>query len=220
MIRIDRFHLLLLISVITTALLLFLVFKEKSNNTSAKNQIVALTDTVHHYKTKDNKNAAQIAILKGSKSEILRILETKDKEILDLVKKTKNIVTITKINTVTRVDTIAKVDTLFIRAGDSVLKDSIYITKFIKNDYYTADIKIINDSVALKLDVKNDFKIITKEKPNGLFKPKTLVIEVINENPYTYTTDLSSFEITPKKKIIPKALVIGAAIIGGILILK
>lgn len=216
---ISKFHLLLIISIIAVLLLLMFSYKQYIEKSDIQSQLEAVNDTMIVYKTKEGKNAAEIKVLKGTKSQLLEIVKIKDKEVYNLIKSTKNVRTITKLNTETRIDTVTKVDTLIVKSGDSLTKDSVYITKNIKNDYYTADIKVVNDSLSLGLKVKNDFKIIGKEKSNGLFKRNTLVIDVINENPYTYSTELTSYEITPKKKVLPKILLIAGSI-AAILILK
>ena len=217
----GKFHILLGISIVAILLLLSYAYKQYNEKTVIADQLAAVTDTVTLYKTKEGKNAAIISVLKGSKKELLAIAKYKDKEIYELVKKTKNIKSVTSLKTETRIDTISKVDTMYVHVGETSNEvDSILITKEINNPFYQANIRIINDSIAVGLKVKNDFNVVIKEVSNGFFKGNTLKVDVVNNNPYTYTTGLSSYEFTPKKKVLPKILIVAGSIVTGIILLK
>ena len=219
-ITLSKFHLLLIISSVAILLLLYFLYGQYSENKLNQDQLKAVTDTMTVYKTKDGKNAAQISILKGEKKDLILIAEKRDSELAKLIKETKNLKSVTKFSTKTIMDTVSKVDTMYVQVGDSSKKDSIYITKKIKNPYYTADIKIINDSLHLGLSTVDTISVVSREKSNGFLKRKTLVIDVIVENPYSSITGLNSFEVTaPKKRLIPKIIAV-AAIVGGVLLLK
>lgn len=219
--KMGKFHLLLIISIITVLLLLSYVYKQYSENATLTTQLTAVTDTVTLYKTKAGKNAATISILQGTRKQLLAVAKVKNKEIYNLIQQTKGLRSVTVLKTETRIDTIAKVDTMFVRVGEKTnTVDSILITKQINNPYYNANIRVVNDSLSLGLKVKNDFDITHKDVSNGLFKGTTYKIDVVNRNPYTFTSGLSTYEIKPKVKVLPKILLIAVGVAGGILIAR
>lgn len=213
-------------SVVLLTLAAFLYNEYKSHKITTS-QVNALTDTVNIYKTRDGKNAAKISVLEGKRSDLEEILKRKDSELYNLAKKTKNLEYLISLKTVTSIDTIAHIDTFLIKLpGDTVFKPikdnvNIFAYKTITNKYYQANLKLQNDSLDLKLKVYNDFAIMTRYESNGWFKPKTLIVDVINQNPYTETTGLSSYKFEQKKKHTGlKIIGIAAGIVGGYLLLK
>jgi len=101
------------------------------------------------------------------------------------------------------------------------VKPKVYITKNINNRWYSANVKVINDSLDLKIKTFNEYTILPKYESNGWFKPKTLVVEVINHNPYTETTGLSSYKFERKRKHTGlKIIGIVGGLVGGYLLLK
>jgi hypothetical protein len=79
---------------------------------------------------------------------------------------------------------------------------------------------LVDDSLRLGVNKKNDFDVITRYKSNGCLRAKTLVVDVVNKNPYTVTTGLSSFEILPKNKTGLK-ISLGLAVgVGAYLLLR
>lgn len=202
---------------VVTILLLSILYNLHNKIVFKDNQIAALSDTLTVYKTKEGKNAAYISVLTGSKNELLSILKKKDKENYNLIKKTPGIQTLTNLGTITRIDTITKLDTIIIKDTDKnpSTPDSIYITKNITNKYYEADIKIIQDSLAFKLSVVNDFKIMTRYKNNGFLKSKSLIVDVVNNNPYTITTGLTSFNIVKSRSNTGFKIGLGLGIAAG-----
>lgn len=223
---------------IIIGLLILILCKKLVEINEQKLQISAITDTVHQYKTKDNKNGAYIKTILGSRNDLLSIAKQKDSTIYKLLKSNKNITDATSLTTKTNIDTTSKTDHSFVsikekvndtnkitgivttKIEEKIIKpDSINIQKHIDNPWYTADIGIINDSTKLKLSVINKFSITHEYKSNGFLKPKSLIVNVVDDNPYTKTTGLSSYQLAaPKSKFVP-GIITGAAIVIGTLLL-
>lgn len=206
---------------IAIVVLSVLLIHEKQQAKVNSSQAKALADTITYYKTENNKNAAYISVLQGTRKDLLELTKTKDKEANALLKKIKDLEILVKLQTVTHIDTITKADTVYIeKDGQSIDPDSIYISKALKTPYYEGSVKFVSDSVQLSLEVYNDFDFSHHYKSNGWFKPKTLVVDVVNKNPMTITTGLSSYKITQPKRKGLKAAVVIAGVITGYLILK
>ncbi len=177
-------------------------------------QVAALTDTVTFYKTKAGASGATRRIFRGSKDEVLAAAKFQDAEAYQTIKKTPGLHSLTNFTTVTRIDTVVKADTVYIQK-DSTGKVNHYLSKEIiePKGYYTANIDVKNDSVGLKLQLQDKYKVITQDKSNGFLKPKSYVVDVQNTNPYVKIDGLKSFEITPKNKI-KTGIKVGAVAIG------
>lgn len=165
------------------------------------NQIAAITDTVRLYKTKAGGSGAERTIFVGSKEDALQVLKTSDSKAYQAVKNTSGLHSYTDTKTLTRIDTIVKADTVYL-TKDSTGKLNYNLVKDIQEpkNWYTANINVHNDSVCLKLSMHDRYQIISHDKSNGLFKPKSYVISVENDNPYVTIDDVKSFEIQPKNR--------------------
>ncbi|MEK6879229.1 MAG: hypothetical protein AABY22_06445 [Nanoarchaeota archaeon] len=141
----------------------------------------------------------------------------KDSAILELQKRVdKNTQSATIIKNTTVTSALGGTDIIIQR--DTIIKDSIvYIypeyRKVFQDGWFWAKITSNKDTTILNFQTYNEFVIqhIWKRQ-DGLFKPKSLIIEVTNLNPNTETTSLQSFVIKPKS---PRKLIIFA---GGIVI--
>lgn len=177
-------------------------------------QIIALTDTVTLYRTKAGLNGAVKTVFVGTKDQVLGATKQTNTEAYNVIKNTKNIQSYTQLKTVTKIDTVVKVDTVFIVHGVR------HVNTTISNPYYSADVEVVNDSLKLGLKVINDFDIVTKYKSNGFLKGKTLVVDVVNKNPYTINSGLTSFQIQPKKRTGLKISIGLGVAVGAYLLLK
>ena len=68
------------------------------------------------------------------------------------------------------------------------------------------------------LKIPNESRIVIGERKDGVFKPKKMVVDVNNSNPYIRTSNISGFGYEPKKKFYEKTwfhLTCGA-IIGAV----
>jgi|GEM_PF-3276084 len=163
-------------------------------------QVKALADTTTLYKTKSGASGAEKTIFQGSKSDVLTVLKKQDSTGYKSVKNTADVHSYSTVSTKVKIDTTVKADS------------AIEIIQ--PKGFYKADINVKNDSVGLKVELNDKYHIVTHEKSNGLFKGKSYVVTVENENPYVTITDTKSFEITPEKKHL--GLKIGGVIAVGV----
>jgi len=202
------------IAIAAVIALLYTVFIQHDKIEYSRSQIIALTDTVTLYKTKQGKNGAIKTVYIGTRPAMLEAVKRSNPTVYATIKNVKNIQSYTELKTVTRIDTVVKVDTVYINHGIRHTESSV------TNPYYTADVSLVNDSLKLGLTVKNDFDIVTRYQSNGFLKPKTLVVDVVNKNPYTVNSGLTSFQIQPKKRTgIKISIGLGVAV-GAYLLLR
>lgn len=218
------------VSIIIIVILILLNIRSCKNTQDNKKDYVstinALQDTMISYRNKDGIQIAKISLIETQSARQFLEIQSKDIEIVKLqgeVKENKKrlgkqgSVTIignsTQLNTIdtTRItskDTIIKNDTVFVYPEYSSVirkglrKDSSY--------WILASVKANKDSTSLDVKVENSYIIILgSEKRKGfknLFKPKVAFAEVKNENPYTSTNSIRSYQIKAPK---PKRLGIG-----------
>ena len=180
----------------------------------------ALTDTVHHYKTANGLNAAYIQTIVADKATLVAVAAKKDSVIASLLKSNSKITDITHVQSTTYHDTVAKIDTEYVvKNGVKIKTDSVFINKTITNKWYVADINVRVDSVGLKLKTYDDFVVDHEFKPQGFLKAPVLNVNVINLNPNSVNTGLSSYQIAvPKPNYwLPAGGGAAAVIILGIL---
>ena len=120
-------------------------------------------------------------------------LKLKDKEIVelqDLVKKYKNVKSATIIKTETKIVEKTVNKTVL----DTISNTPIYESSFNLKDYIWGDIVAKKDTTDIKINIKNDFNIVTyKEKGK-------LVLDVSDKNPYSITKSQRSYINLPKQK--------------------
>ncbi|QEC78779.1 hypothetical protein [Mucilaginibacter ginsenosidivorax] len=196
-----NFYFLLIISFFACLALGWYSYHQYQIIETRTKQLAAITDTVRLYRTKTGGSGAGRTIFVGSKEDALEVLKTSDSKAYQAVKNTSGLRNYTDMKTVTRIDTVVKADTVYM-IKDSTGKLSYSLVKDIQEPkkWYTAKVEVKNDSVGLKLSMHDRYQIISHDKSNGLFKPKSYVISVENENPYVTITDVKSFEIQPKNK--------------------
>lgn len=214
----KNFYFALAIGIMACAALSFYAYKKSRALATRDLQILAITDTLTLYKTKDGKNAAYTRVLEGTKKELLAITEKQNKRVYELLK-TKGLRSLTTHSVTTKTDTTVIIDTLRLATNSSPL----YLSKNIINKYYDAEITVKGDSVTLKHTSYNDFDYILQNKPaSGIFgflKPTSYVVQAINLNPNTQTRELRTLEIKPKSKVGVKLTAV-AVIIAGVLLVR
>ena len=207
------------LSVVLLAIAAFYIVRLKAQVGAQNQQIMAVTDTLHHYVTADGKNATYIQTLIANRDDLMAISKRKDTVVYKLLLKNKNINDITSVKTQVRIDTVSRIDTEYIvKDGKHVPLDSVYLTKTIDNKYYTAAIRIVNDSVALKIRVTDNITLTHEYKSNGFLRPKSLIVIVINDNPYSFNMGLSSYQIAPPKSSNTIPFLLGAGLATAILL--
>lgn len=164
------------------------------------NLITASTDTLHKFKTIVGNQGEYISTLVGDRSNLIAILDIKDKnnsinlEIIDSLKKDKNIQSIAVISTNTKSDVSHKVDTIY---KEVTFKDSI------SNKWYDASIDVNKGISRWKLNQRDQINLTTTNKPNrGLFSGKTLTTYATSDNPNTNIIGVTSVStVIDKRKI-------------------
>ena len=152
--------------------------------------ITAFQDSIKYYKDKDGKNSAEIALLEGSKDNLLKIIGKSDAHLTKLLKKGASSGTV--FNQTTKFDTIVTVE------RDTV-NGLVEFNKSIKNNWIDLQVKVKDDSLLTSLQTTDSLSVSFQKVKQGFLKPKKSVVVITNANPYVNTTGLRSFDI-PKKK--------------------
>lgn len=189
-------------------------YKDKYN--TEKDLINSLQDTLKVWKDKDSLNHAKIQVIETQKTKDFLNLQTKNEEIQKLQqlvkdnqKKLKDKGSVTYIAGKTKFDTVFITKLEYVEIlGDNTIHDSI------SNSWITSHFGFSKDSVYFDLTVTNRYSVIIGEEKEGLFKPPRLYVEVINENPYSETTSLRTYQVSNNSK--PKRFSIGPMIGAGI----
>lgn len=151
--------------------------------------ITAFQDSVKYYKDKDGKNSAQIALLEGSKENLLKIIGKSDAQLTKLLKKGASSGTV--FNQTTKFDTIVTVQ------RDTV-NGVVEYSNSIKNNWIDLQVKVKDDSLQTSLQTRDSLSVSFQKVKQGFLKPKKSVVVITNANPYVKTTGLRAFDI-PKK---------------------
>ena len=212
------------IEIIVLISLILFGTKTCSNNTET---VSGTTDSIHIYRDSLNNEVSYRQSLEASNAESVLKLKTKDSTILKLqssisnmkgdVKKLKAVVLFNNATIYELKDSLRNK----IVAIDSTA-DSAYpvYNRIVKDEWINADITLGLSKFDFKLKVKNEFDVKFTEEPDGFLNTKTIVT-VVNKNPYTYTTDLISYNVKTQKTKVPfyttaSGIVLGA-ILGGLL---
>lgn len=164
--------------------------KYKYNYEEQSSLITAFQDSIKYYKDKDGKNSAEIALLEGSKENLLKIIGKSDAQLTKLLKKGASSGTV--FNQTTKFDTIVTVK------RDTV-NGVIEFNNSIKNNWIDLQVKVKDDSLETFLQTRDSLSVSFQKVKQGFLKPKKSVVVVTNANPYVNTTGLRSFDIPQKK---------------------
>lgn len=174
--------------------IIVIIFCVKACNNSIRKEnsklIESLNDSISYYKDVEGVLHSKISIIED---DYFLKLKLKDKEIVelqDLVKKYKNVKSATIIKTETKIveKTVNKI------VLDTISNTPIYESSFNLKDYIWGDIVAKKDTTDIKINIKNDFNIVTyKEKGK-------LVLDVSDKNPYSITKSQRSYINLPKQK--------------------
>lgn len=174
--------------------IIVIIFCVKACNNSIRKEnsklIESLNDSISYYRDVEGILHSKISIIED---DYFLKLKLKDKEIVelqDLVKKYKNVKSATIIKTETKiVEKIVNKTVL-----DTISNTPIYESSFNLKDYIWGDIVAKKDTTDIKINIKNDFNIVTyKEKGK-------LVLDVSDKNPYSVTKAQKSYINLPKQK--------------------
>ncbi|MBC8437120.1 hypothetical protein H8D85_02230 [bacterium] len=181
---------------------------ERQNGKQYSDALTAMQDTSNHYK-----HAYKVG------NELIDNLKEDNETLKKQLKDYKNVTNITTIKTVT------KIDTIFIPYSDTI--PCVFTTTVDVNDtYYKINATVSNEGLGINLiKFPNESSIIVGDKKIkgflGITKGTEYSISVEHTNPYMFTTGISHYTITTKKKWYQTTpFLIGAGFIGGVLIAK
>jgi len=164
--------------------------KYKHNYEEQSSLITAFQDSIKHFKDKDGKNSAQIALLEGSKENLLKIIGKSDAQLTKLIRAGARSGTV--LTQTTKFDTIVTVK------RDTV-NGVIEYSNLIKNNWIDLQVKLKDDSLETFLETRDSISVSFQKVKQGFLKPKKSVVVVTNANPYVKTTGLRAFDIPQKK---------------------
>lgn len=162
----------------------------KHNYEEQSGLIVSMQDSIKYFKDKEGRNSAQIAVLEGSKENLLRIIGKSDAKLSSLVKKNARAGAVFSQTT--------KFDTVVIVKRDTV-DGAFEYSNQIKNNWVDLQVKIKDDSLQTFLQTRDSLSVSFQKVKQGFLKPKKSVVIVSNANPYVKTDGLRSFEVPQKK---------------------
>ena len=166
----------------------------------------SITDSLKTYKTKDSLNAAKIRViqtqstknfleiknLQGTNLELQNLVKNKNKKIDDLT-----VALIHKDVTIV-VDTQRVFNPI---GGDTIIFSKSVLLDTLKNNWIDATYGFKKGFSYLDLKVRNQYNITIGYEGKTLFKQGIPYAEIVNLNPYTFTSDMRVYQISiPKPK--------------------
>ncbi len=186
---------------LTIMLVVILLMLDKCNTKNFNINTANYEDSTRTYKNKYGEQVARNQVLVIKDFNNFSKLKSKDQSIIELqnlvqryktdLKKASGIV---YIKGETKIDTVYKTQVL---TRDSVGNPTYGFED--NNKWYKLRGRVNYDSTKIEIDIHNEYLIILKNKREGLFR-LTPVVDVINQNPYSSTTDVKSIKIDDKRK--------------------
>lgn len=175
-------------------IIIIIIFCVKACNNGIRKEnsklIESLNDSISYYRDVEGVLHSKISVIED---DYFLKLKLKDKEIVelqDLVKKYKNVKSATIIKTETKiVEKIVNKTVL-----DTISNTPIYESSFNLKGYIWGDIVAKKDTTDIKINIKNDFNIVTYKERGKL------VLDVSDKNPYSITKSQRSYINLPKQK--------------------
>lgn len=164
--------------------------KYKHESQEQSTLITAYQDSIKRYHEKDGSSSTQIALLEGSKENLLQIIGKSNLQLTKLLKKGAS--SGTSFEQVVKFDTITtiKIDTI---KGKSSFSDTT------KNKWLSLIVTLKDDSLRKTVNLKDSIAVSFQKIKQGFLKPKKSVVVVTNLNPYVTINGLRSFTIPQKK---------------------
>lgn len=175
-------------------IIIIIIFCVKACNNNIRKEnsklVESLNDSISYYRDVEGILHSKISVIED---DYFLKLKLKDKEIVelqDLVKKYKNVKSATIIKTETKiVEKIVNKTVL-----DTISNTPIYESSFNLKGYIWGDIVAKKDTTDIKINIKNDFNIVTYKEKNKL------ILDVSDKNPYSITKSQRSYINLPKQK--------------------
>ena len=188
----NKIIIVLILIVIT---LLSLLSYEYNKAVTIENLYSATSDTLNTFKDRSGRQIAQITAFKDNDKKQFLELVVKDTQIIALQKTVKEYKgkLHAAINFGTQTNSSGSHGTIQIKT-DTVRTDTVmyvypnYETSW-ENRWEKGFISANRDSINHSIQFKNEFEVTIGETSNKLFKKKSLMVQVINLNPNTYTTN-------------------------------
>lgn len=175
-------------------IIIIIIFCVKACNNNIRKEnsklIESLNDSISYYKDVEGVLHSKISVIED---DYFLKLKLKDKEIVELqslVKKYKNVKSATIIKTETKI--VEKIVNKTIL--DTISNTPIYESSFNLKGYIWGDIVAKKDTTDIKINIKNDFSIVTYKEKNKL------ILDVSDKNPYSITKSQRSYINLPKQK--------------------
>lgn len=166
--------------------------KACNNNIRKENSkiIESLNDSISYYRDVEGILHSKISVIEDDYFLKLKLKDKEINELQDLVKKYKNVKSATIIKTETKiVEKIVNKTVL-----DTISNTPIYESSFNLKDYIWGNIVAKKDTTDIKINIKNDFNIVTYKERGKL------VLDVSDKNPYSVTKVQRSYINLPKQK--------------------
>ena len=175
-------------------IIIIIIFCVKACNNGIRKEnsklIESLNDSISYYRDVEGILHSKISIIEDDYFLKLKIKDKEINELQNLVRKYKNVKSATIIKTETKI--VEKiVNKTFL---DTISNTPIYESSFNLKDYIWGNIVAKKDTTDIKINIKNDFNIVTYKERGKL------VLDVSDKNPYSVTKVQRSYINLPKQK--------------------
>ena len=174
--------------------IIIIIFCVKACNNGIRKEnsklIESLNDSISYYRDVEGILHSKISVIEDDYFLKLKLKDKEIAELQDLVKKYKNVKSATIIKTETKI--VEKI--LNKTVLDTISNTPIYESSFNLKDYIWGNIVAKKDTTDIKINIKNDFNIVTYKERGKL------VLDVSDKNPYSVTKVQRSYINLPKQK--------------------
>ena len=174
--------------------IIVIIFCVKACNNSIRKEnsklIESLNDSIRYYRDVEDILHSKISVIEDDYFLKLKLKDKEINELQNLVKKYKNVKSATIIKTETKI--VEKIVNKTIL--DTISNTPIYESSFNLKGYIWGDIVAKKDTTNIKINIKNDFSIVTYKEKNKL------ILDVSDKNPYSITKAQRSYINLPKQK--------------------
>lgn len=202
---INKYKILFVFALILSICInIFTIRKCSSNKEVNNNNIIALTDSIHYYKTKNNELVASKVLLEGDLSTLQLANDSLYNALKQMnVKDPSSVVYITSVIDNPQNDTIWTTDTI-------ISNFNINKTFAFNNKYRSLEGNVFANDTTIGLNILKDQTYV-----DYLLSIEDNIVKVKSSNPYVKFNEISVITI-PEQKHKTWGLTIGPAIYGGI----
>ena len=186
------------------------------------NLVSSLNDTIKTWKDKNNLSHSKIEVIETINPNDFIKLKSKDEDIQKLQQLVSNYKSkLKKQGSATIFETTieiedkvtTKVDSIVYPKDGLIVKKPVYNSSFNLGGWVVGSTKATEDSTQISLKVRNEYSVIIGEESQGWFKSKKPFVEIINQNPYSETKSLRTYQVQlPKPKYFGVGPIIGYGI--------